>query len=273
MNKLQWILILVLIYLFSSFSVHAADISKSSFEARVHDGHLCPRNSAWFSAKNFVMNGSEIKILDNGDARLIFKNVSKAGDGSTSEAILVAGRALLTKNIQIEENYAIDVLDTAVLLHHLIITLIDLVCDKGPRETTFPVQSKIVEPKYPIKVTTRSASGFYKAPWAATVDLTRKDDDVINYRIAFSFTTRTNNKGSLTLNGRLSNYDGKKSNSALPDDFNISEWQQYNIGFYSKKVDRGEIFDFGTTYIKPSFSTLGQLRKYINEKDKQKRKE
>lgn len=272
MNKRQWVLISFFFYLLSSHFVHAADIPRSAFEARVHDGHLCPRNSAWFSAKTIMMNAAEMRIIENGDARITFHDASKAKDRSSSEVILIAGQALLTRNIEIEANYAIDVLDAAVLLHHLVITLIDLASDKGPRETIFPVHTRIVEPKYPIKVTTQSASGFYKAPWDATIDLTRKDDGVIHYKIAFSFTTPRNDKAHMSLNGQLSNYHEKNSNSSLPDDFNISGWQQYNIGFYSKKSGGSEIFDFGTTSLKPPFSTLGQLRKYIQEKDKEKRK-
>ncbi|MGA1871745.1 MAG: hypothetical protein ACMUJM_24730 [bacterium] len=106
---------------------------------------------------------------------------------SQGEAILVAGRVLLTKNIEIEENYAIDVLDGVALFQQLAFTILELSSENGRENTVFPFHKEIHKSKYPIKATTQSASAYFQAPWNSVVDLKRKDAGTIYFKIHFNF--------------------------------------------------------------------------------------
>lgn len=116
-------LISFLFCLFSAVIIDAGDSSHSVFENRVHDGHLCLRNSEWDAVKNINIKitfkqlqksaSYNLKIYDNNDMKLTIKDSGFSGNRPSGEAILVAGKALVTKNVEIEENYAIDVLDNA----------------------------------------------------------------------------------------------------------------------------------------------------------------
>jgi len=174
----------------SSVSISfAADNATSIFESRVHDGHLCARDSAWINSKNMVLVVSsedmdfsasyDSKIFENHDMKLILKDPSLTKGNSPGEAILVAGRALLIKNIEIEEKYAIDVLDGAALFQQLAFAIIDLSSEKGPENTSFPYHMELSESKYPIKATTQSASAYFKTPWNSVVDLKHNNDGTI----------------------------------------------------------------------------------------------
>jgi hypothetical protein len=276
MRKPQLLLTWCFLFIFGLLLFCSKATSASSFENRLHEGHLCPRNSLWFSARDFTLKLEAketqespswvLQLLENDDTLLKVKGIVSPKDNAEAEVILIAGRVLITKNIEMQENHVIDVLDGAALLQQLALTLIDLASEKGPRDTSFPFHANIAEERYPIKVTTPSAGGSYTAPWEATIDLIKNDKDIIDYRISFSFTSLQGKKADMKLTGQLSNYAEKNANKGLTNDFNIDGWKQYNIGPYTKKTSAGTIYDFGTTYIEPPFSTLGQLRKYIEEK-------
>lgn len=276
MHRPQLFLIEWFLCTFIVFLCCTAAISGSSFEHRVHEGHLCARNSKWYSARDFTLKLEQkgiqgnpsftVQLMENDDMHIKLDGLVPTVDGSSGEAILIAGRVLLTRNIQIQENYAIDILDGPGLLRQLALTLIGLASEKGPQSATFPIQAKIAEVKYPIKVTTASAGGSYNAPWEAMIDLSKNDKGIIDYKIAFSFAEQQGKKTAKNFTGQLSNYGERNSNKPLTDDFNISNWKQYIIGPYTKKTEKGTIYDYGTTNIEPPLSTLGKLRKYIKEK-------
>jgi len=75
-------------------------------------------------------------------------------------------------------------------------------------------------------------------------------------------------KTSMKLKGYISNYSDLNMNKIIPDSLIISDWNQYNIGPYTKKMDTGTIYDFGTTFIERRYATLGELRSYLQEKYK-----
>lgn len=246
----------------------------SNFENRAHDGHLCSKNSKWFSARNFTLNNDDntpsivVQQLAHSDTRLLIEDSEKK---EFKEALVISGKALLTKDIPAEENYAIDIVDVVFLFQQMVLTLLDLASDKGPQETLFPVNVEIAELKYPIKATTPSASAMYRPPWKAIINMTENNKDCIDFKISFSYISSDGNKNSMDINGQLSNFSKNDKNKALPDEFSISDWKQYEIGPYTKKVSGGTIYDIGTTYIEPPLSTLGQLRKHLEKKDTNKK--
>ncbi len=275
-NKLLIISVCCAIFI-TSFSF-AADAPTSSFESRVHDGHLCARGSAWVNAKNVKLNVSskvmgvagsyDSKIFENHDMRLTLKDSELIKGETPGEAILVAGRALLTKNIEIEENYAIDVLDGAALFQQLAFTLLELSTDIGPENIAPPFHKEIKESTFPIKANTQSASAYFYPPWNSVVDLKKTEDGSLSFEIEFQFYLEGGQETNMHFAGTLSNYLKNNTNQNLPDDFPISDWRQYNIGPYTKKMETGTIYDFGTTYLEKPYAKLGELRQYIQEKYK-----
>jgi len=278
MTNLKIFLTSFLLAIFSVSISFATDNPTSIFESRVHEGHLCARGSAWINTKNLVLEVSskdigvsasyDTKIYENHDMKIILKDSSLTKGDSPGEAILVGGRALLIKNIEIEENYAIDVLDGAALFQQLAFTILELSSENGPVNTSLPFHKEISEPKYPVKATTQSASAYFHPPWNSVVDLKQKDDGVISFNINFNFVLEGGKETSMQMEGYLSNFSETNNNQNIPDNFNISEWNQYNIGPYTKKMGTGSIYDFGTTFIESRYATLEELRKYIKEKYK-----
>lgn len=278
MTYLISILVSIILMCFTAPICIAGESLTSNFESHVHDGHLCARGSAWASTKSMVLNvlskgmqisaSYDIKIYANRDMKLIIQDPQLIKGDSPGEAILVAGRALLTKNIEIKENNAIHVLDGAALFRQLVIAILKLASENGPADTPLPFHQKIEEAKYPINATTQSASVDFKSPWNAVVDLKRKDKETIIFKIQFGFVLEDGKKADMELHGHMSNFSKKNKNPDIPDNLHISKWNQYNVGAYPKKTDAGTIHGFGTTFIDSRYSTLGELRKYIQKKYK-----
>ncbi len=278
MTKVKAIIISICCAIFASSFSFAADAPVSNFESRAHDGHLCARGSVWVNAKNILLNVSskemgvsgsyDSKIFENHDMKLTLKDPKLIKGEAPGEAILVAGRALLTKNIEIEENYAIDVLDGAALFQQLAFTLLELSTDKGPENIALPFHKEIKEPKYPIKATTQSASAYFYPPWNSVIDLKKTEDGSMSFEIEFQFYIEGGQETNMHFAGTLSNYLKSNINQNIPDEFPIADWKQYNIGPYTKKMETGTICDFGTTYLEKPYAKLGELKKYIQEKYK-----
>ena len=279
MKKLNLFLVsLHLIFLFLAVS-YAADNLKSEFSSRVHEGHLCAKGSSWFKAKNIYLEMSSVelklstsydmKIYDNNDMTLRLKHSKLTSGDLPGEAILLAGRALLIKNINTKENYAIDIIDGTALFQQLVFTILELAADKGPGKIELPFNKYISESVYPIQATTKSASALFGAPWKSKIDLANVKDGNISYKIYFTYLHENGKEANFKMEGLLSNYGEKNINEIISDDFRISEWQQYNIGPYSKNMEKGTIYDFGTTRIEHPYATIGELRKYIREKYKE----
>lgn len=251
----------------------AEQSAPSPFESRVHEGHLCPGNSAWASVRDFKVvvrspgqpsAALELQLFDNHDMHAVFLEGFDfhADTSSPAEAFLIEGRALLTKNIQIEENYAIDVLDSTSLSLQVVMLLIDLAASEGPAKTSLPFHKEISETKYPIHLTTKSASGTFETPWHATVDLSPQGKEAMQYKIDFSFQSG-GKKQTMQFEGTLANYAAKNRHAPVADDFSIAAWKQYKIGPYMKTTDQGTIYDYGTSFLPKSYDTVGALRKSL----------
>ncbi len=258
---------------------YAENATLSSFESRVHDGHLCVGDSKWLSVKNISLKISsnklsmsasyDIKYYDNHDVQVVLYDESLTGNSEPGEVLLVNGRVLLIKNMKIQENYAIDFIDGVALLQQILFTIIDLSSNEGPNDTTFPFDKEISETQYPIKATTKSASGLFHPPWTSKVSLEKNNDSIISFKVFFDFMLSNGQDANLHMEGLMSNYGKVNGNKGISDNFLITDYKQYNIGPYTKKTQTGTIYDFGTTYIKETFDTLGELRTYIKDRQKQ----
>lgn len=260
-------LIVVVILLFTVSSSFAVSPKKQS-----HDGHLCWNNSAWqrtskiiteVSAPKLQMEASyDVSIFENMD--MVFKVSSKQAEEHNSYEIwVVEGRSLISKNDELKVGYEIDYIDAPALMYQLALALISLTPEEDPANVKNKQMYEIEHESLPIKTTTPSASGLFRAPWKASVSLERGESQEIKYEVSFVFSGNTEYDSEMAFTGEILQI-GELLPSPISDATEIASWYQYKLGPYSKEYEGGTIFDYGAQQYEGKAQTIGQLRKNHN---------
>jgi hypothetical protein len=179
------------------------------------------------------------------------------------EIIILGGRVMLAKDVQLEKGYEIDWAD-APMSNYLITTgLLNLAFPNGPSGIVSEHTKEISEQEKEVRVSTGSALFGFKAPWQASVRAVRLNDDTIAYE------TR------LTLEGVVMNiagvWENMNSSLVLEDSMDISGWETFAIGVFTRQPGRldppggGIILDFGAYPHDFGVDTIGGLRTYIKQ--------
>lgn len=97
---------------------------------------------------------------------------------SKGRILVIAGRAMLMKDVAHEAGYEIDALDGPVLTHQLVMTSLDQAFPKGPGSVASGKPSfKIVQKKRAIRIATSSAGGRMKRHGHSLARLDRSRDE------------------------------------------------------------------------------------------------
>jgi len=195
---------------------------------------------------------------DNNDS-IIEKDENYDGNKVNGTLIIVSGRIMLTKGLDLKEGYEIDAADGPGLMMQLLLNVLGYVAPGGPDSIKGKIDVNHKDEEHPIKVTTSSASGVFGTPWVAKGFLEKKKNNIINYNIHFESTINKNDKYTIEMKGQWAN----KELDSLQDNMSIEGWKIYTIGPYSKKFKDGTIFDYGAQIKEGKYNTLGMLRDEI----------
>lgn len=178
------------------------------------------------------------------------------------QILLISGRVMVTKGLELKSGYEIDVLDIAALNLQLVMQLLQRVYPSGPDSLAGSYEAEKSDIETGIHVATTSASGTYGPPWRVKSQLNRIEDNVIEYDLEFAVGGGEGNgkDSELHLSGR---WKRDKAGRSIDNETEIKGWKVYYLGPYQREIDGGTIFDYGAQPQDVEFETIGELRKEI----------
>lgn len=171
--------------------------------------------------------------------------------------IVINGETLLAKGLNLQPGYEIDALDTPVLMTQLLLTLLDKAVDISPSSLTNKHNIEHHEATMPIRVATKSASAFFKAPWSVSGELTKTGKQNVNYKLEFQTVLGEDIKYIVSMSGLLNHQAAVK----LDDEMPLAGWTVYSLG----PTTEGQ-FSYGAQELITSATTIGQLRQQLKNK-------
>lgn len=257
------------IFLFFSMGIHTGH--SADCDADIKAG--CASNTTWYDAKRARLGLREQDVADYSDwlftipdpLNLSVQIDQKHGDETTSGTVmLVSGRLMMTKGLDMNPGYEIDLLDGPILIYQLAINLLDKAFPTGPATIVAEHGVDRTEEAEGIHVATMSASGQFQPPWTLTGKVSRASDESISFDLAFTFPAGGEN--------RTWHLSGLWENPVVVPDFDdsmsLEEWNIHSLGPISIKRDGGSIVDYGAEKIVLDIKTLRQLKDYVQAQEK-----
>jgi len=199
------------------------------------------------------------------DQDLLIETESREGDEvERGKIMLVGGRAMLTQGLELEPQYAIDAMDSPILMYDLVISLLDQAIPEGPEHLLGERSVAITETNRAIRVATPSASGRYEAPWTASGTIRRADAVTVAYSMSFTFDVEDQPQ-TIMLDGTW-----RKGAQApvLDEHMNIEGWTLYGLGAKAIRQENATIFDYGADASPVLIRTLGELQGAIERAER-----
>jgi hypothetical protein len=172
--------------------------------------------------------------------------------------IVLAGRALLMKDVEHETGYEIDALDGPVLMHQLAITLLDQAFPKGPSSVNGSLPISIAQKTRAIRIATQSADGLIEAPWTLTGTAQRADGR-IGYDLQLAFTAESSPR---TI-GFTGFWEKAPLATPLDDRMSLAGWTVHWLTPLTSTSEQGTILDYGAKAATEHWPDVAALRKYI----------
>jgi hypothetical protein len=199
-----------------------------------------------------------------------------ATDGKKSTKgtiIMIGGRVMATRGLDLEPGYEIDSLDGPVLYFQLVTRLLGAALPDGPSSIQGTRLIDHSNKKTGIQFATPSASGFISPPWRVKGSVKTVGVDVVEYQLALTSGVKGKSDGkrkdakpedqgtefTATFSGRLS----KLAHAGLKDDMPLTDWKLYGVGVQIKKSGTSTMYDYGAAPEPQEFKTVADVRKKI----------
>ncbi len=197
---------------------------------------------------------TKLEMAPNGDARVTYETT----DGESPQAgtiLVISGRWMLVKGLNLEKGREIDLLDIASLNSQLLLTLLSKSLPNGPPAAGDAQEISFTEEVEPIQVSTSSASGVYPAPWSVTGNARALSNSTVTYSIDFN--VKRGDVPTMHLEGAVST---PSAAIELSDSMSLTGWTVYKIGPYEEQTSQGTVLDYGAKASAVTAKTLGELR-------------
>lgn len=176
---------------------------------------------------------------------------------------LVGGQVMLSKGLEIEPGYEIDVLDAPVLNLRLLMILLSRVFPDGPAEVSGAMSIERTD-DIGIKYATPSASGYLPAPWRVKGTVEKVSDGDLTFDLELTVHLEQEDKLDSAHTVRMSGRLGMLGRPVFLDADSLEGWTTYGIG--PRKIEEGTsiILDFGATPDETGrYETIGDVRAYL----------
>jgi hypothetical protein len=179
--------------------------------------------------------------------------------------IMISGRVLATKGLELDRGYEIDAYDGPVLLLNLTMELLARAFPDGPKSIKTASKINLTETKDGINVCTPSASADFPPPFALTGTANKSRQGVVEFDL--NLTSKEEAKGAkpkymIKISGSLS---AATADPSLEESMKLDDWKVYGVGPITEKRDNSTILDYGATADKKQHKTVGDVRKQIAE--------
>ncbi len=233
---------------------------------------VCSDGSAWYTATSATLRADHPDSPDFAEWKLTFASDrdmkidvdSRHGEKTEHGTLmLVSGRALLIKDLPVEDRYAIDAIDAPLLIYKLAITLLDQAIPEGPDRVDSARKIDVSEAARAIHVATPSAGGDFAAPWSITGTVERQDSTTIKYSLLLEYADPAGRR-KVPLHGT---WGRSKKPPVMDETMNVEGWRLYALGPMVLKQEGNSILDFGAQTKPVAVKTLGQLREVLRKEE------
>ncbi len=255
------IMMLFIIFSFSSCASNTPQIpidNQDNISDRIN-------NSGWMNfSKINIQLGSDsesydiikFNIFENNDFKVDIEN--QTVDGTI---LMISGKYMLVKNMDLTPGYEIDTLDYTVLMMQAAIQMLYYSFPNGPPKQPTTYSINVVNKKDSIYVHTMSAHGEWKAPWKIKGDLSCIDPN----HLSFNLSTKFKNMDPLQISGE---WISETKQPSFPDETLLDGWQVHIIGVQHRVYDKNGnlIKEEGPRYPSKECKTFGDLRNTLIKK-------
>jgi hypothetical protein len=184
----------------------------------------------------------QFELGEHDDLRLIL---------DSGELVVVDGRLLLSKGLELPPGAEIDALDGPVLMLKLVLALLERAHPAGPQavEHEAPIEIQASES---LRIATQSAAGEWPAPWHLQGSVGRRDS-AIRFDLTFTSGVASDAESRVEFGGQWQRVDPPpRLDEAMP----LAGWQIHALG----PRQRDALLDYGTTPFEGDVTTLADLR-------------
>lgn len=166
--------------------------------------------------------------------------------------IVLNGHTLLAKGLNLRPGYEIDALDTPVLMTQLLLSLLEKSVAVMPNDVSDKLSIDHQETLFPIRVSTKSASALFQAPWQIKGHVSKAVDHNIDFQLVFKTSLANDIIYIVTMAGQLNH----QATPPLDDDMSLEGWNIYSLG-----PETDSPYSYGAKKIISSASTISELKK------------
>jgi hypothetical protein len=238
---------------------------------------ICASASSWYKAKRANLRLEEddgakyadwLFTIPNQQNLSIKIDQKYPNANMQGDIMLVSGRLMITKGLDLKPGYEIDAIDGPILMYQLAISLLDQAFPKGPSSVVNEHKINKHEKDRSIRIATMSASGQFAPPWSISGNVKRENDEMVTYDLIFTFTT-----GDKERTWKLSGFwENPKITPGFDEVMKIEGWEIHSLGPVVIKNEGGTILDYGANKKVLDIKTLGQLRQYVQAQEKSSNK-
>jgi hypothetical protein len=212
----------------------------------------------WESGNRIALRASDgisigdwqFELAEHDDLRLRLDQ--RAPDEALAgELVVVEGRLLLSKGLELPPGAEIDALDGPVIMLKLVLELLEHALAAGPEaiEHETPVD---VHGSEGVRIATQSAGGEWPAPWHLQGRVDRSGS-VIRFDLTFTSGLGSDAESRLELGGQWERVDPAPQ---LDEDMPLAGWRIHALG----PRERGSVLDYGTRPLDIEAPSLAALR-------------
>lgn len=202
--------------------------------------------------------------LTSGDLRIDVDEV-EGGKRQAGTMIVVSGRVLAVRGLDLRAGYEIDALDAPVLSLRIVTAALGQVFPAGPDSIAASLQIDHRETQAPLQAASPSASAGIPPPWTLKGHVERRPKGTVDFDLELA--------GGASGPDRpfVMHYSGSLATSSsqpvIVDSMSLQGWKIYSLGPRSVKQGGSTILDYGASKDARSHKTVADVRAAIREED------
>jgi hypothetical protein len=228
-------------------------------------GDICASGSPWYEFTRVRIeplgkseSATTMTLYPDHDFSLDFG--ADGRHGTQGRIMVIAGRAMLMRDVPHEKGHEIDALDGPVLMNQLVVTLLDQAFPKGPESVRTTHQVRIAQQTRAIRIATASASGRFEPPWTLTGTVQRAGGRIGYYlQFASGSSDRANSF-------HVAGYWVKESTLPRVDEqMSLEGWTLHWLAPMATASDQGTTLDYAAKPATEHWKDVAALRRWIAE--------
>ena len=253
--------------LFIALSSVSVGILANAQQNHHEAGPQAPGAPDWLKGNKVLVNvtsGSKesdltfsVEINENDDARAEITG-RESGRRVAGTIMVVGGRVMCTRGLELEKGYEIDELDSITLTMQMALNLLSRAFPQGSGSVGSTTSIDLVERVRPLALNTRSASGSTPVPWNLRGSATHMEGQKVGFRLSFSYPSEQGGSRRETIQ-LAGTWEIAPTALVLDDSIQLRGWQIYSLGPVTSRTGEATVLDYAAVRMR-DFDTLKELR-------------